>query len=63
MSIQIALLGGDGIGPEVAFEATKVLRELVSIEVVDGLIGGAAIDATAHPLPDETIALYRRVAA
>ncbi len=59
MSIQIALLGGDGIGPEVAFEAAKVLRELVSIEVVDGLIGGAAIDATGHPLPDETIALCK----
>jgi 3-isopropylmalate dehydrogenase len=64
-SIAIALLPGDGIGPEVVAEARRVLSvvaELSAIEFIfeEGLIGGAAIDATGSALPDETTALCRR---
>ena len=59
---RVAVLGGDGIGPEVTTEAVKVLK---SIEEVNGpafrfhtgLIGGCALDATAVPLPAETVSL------
>lgn len=58
----IALLPGDGIGPEVVAEAVKVLRTVeqasdVTFRFQTGLIGGSAIDATATPLPAETVAL------
>ena len=66
--IVIALLPGDGIGPEIVAEARRVLArvcELAGIDVdfEEGLIGGAAIDATGNPLPDETIELCRRADA
>jgi 3-isopropylmalate dehydrogenase len=52
-------LAGDGIGPEIVDEATKVLTALQSkgldIELDYGLIGGAAYDETGTPLPDETL--------
>ena len=59
---RVAVLPGDGIGPEVTAEAVKVLK---SIEEVSGpafrfqagLIGGSAVDATAAPLPPETISI------
>jgi 3-isopropylmalate dehydrogenase len=59
---RIALLPGDGVGPEVIAEAVKVLEAIgesngTSFRFERGLIGGAAIDATAVPLPAETIAL------
>ncbi|MEM9283919.1 MAG: 3-isopropylmalate dehydrogenase [Verrucomicrobiota bacterium] len=58
---KIALLAGDGIGPEVMVEAVKVLdrvaeRDEISFEIEEKLVGGAAIDATGSPLPDETVA-------
>ena len=61
----IALLPGDGIGPEIITEARRVLVALSELSGVgftfeEGLIGGAAIDATGSALPDETIALCRR---
>ncbi len=61
----IALLPGDGIGPEIIAEARRVLSTLaeysdVAFTFEEGLIGGAAIDATGSALPDETIALCRR---
>src|SRR5689334_9844158 len=60
-SYRIAVLSGDGIGPEVMIEALRVLD---AVEAKFGftttreerLVGGAAIDATGHPLPPETIA-------
>ncbi len=57
---KIALLPGDGIGPEVVAEAVRVLEKTgeifgFSIETPKALIGGAAIDATGQPLPDETV--------
>ena len=62
MTKKIAVLPGDGIGPEVVSEALKVLDSLQStcgldIEIDQGLIGGAAYDATGTPFPDETLTL------
>ena len=58
----VALLPGDGIGPEVTAEAVKVLKAIEDISgptfrFHSGLIGGCALDATAVPLPAETISL------
>ncbi|MCR5085451.1 MAG: 3-isopropylmalate dehydrogenase [Succinivibrionaceae bacterium] len=57
---QIAVLAGDGIGPEVMAEAMKALRAAgdkfgFGIEATECLVGGAAIDATGTPLPDGTL--------
>jgi 3-isopropylmalate dehydrogenase len=65
---RIALLPGDGIGPEVVAEAVKVLRVVESVRGVTfrlqtGLIGGRAIDATASPLPAETVAICNNAEA
>ena len=64
----IALLPGDGIGPEIVAQGRRILTavaESAGIEITfsEGLIGGAAIDATGTALPDETIALCRRADA
>ena len=61
----VALLPGDGIGPEVIEQAVRVLDVLA----IDGLrfeeapVGGAAWRATGHPLPDATLELARRADA
>ncbi len=57
---KIAVLKGDGIGVEVVDAALKVLEKIselfnVKFEYKEGLIGGAAIDATGDPLPEETL--------
>jgi len=57
---QIMLLPGDGIGPEVLAEAVKVLDVVADkygheFAYEEGLIGGAAIDATGTALPAETL--------
>ena len=54
------ILPGDGIGPEIVNEAEKVLHivsemDQLPIEVDRALVGGAAIDATGGPLPEETM--------
>jgi 3-isopropylmalate dehydrogenase len=59
---RVAVLPGDGIGPEVTAEAIKVLQAVEAIagptfRFQSGLIGGCALDATAAPLPAETISL------
>lgn len=59
---KIAVLPGDGIGPEIVAEAVKVLKVIgekyaVSFQFTNGLIGGAAYDAVGHPLPEETVEL------
>ena len=61
----IALLPGDGIGPEVIAEARRVLDALVidGLTVEEALVGGAAFKATGHPLPPETLALAKRADA
>ncbi len=58
---KIAVLAGDGIGPEVMNEARKVLdrvaeRDGLTFEFDEKLVGGAAIDATGSPLPEDTVA-------
>ncbi|MGF1456290.1 MAG: 3-isopropylmalate dehydrogenase [Alphaproteobacteria bacterium] len=59
MKLPIVYLPGDGIGPEVASAGLAVLEAVAGrfghgIEAREHLIGGAAIDAGCHPLPDET---------
>jgi 3-isopropylmalate dehydrogenase len=59
---RITLLPGDGIGPEIMAVAVSVLKRVgeqlgLQFEFKEALIGGAAIDATGSPLPDETLAI------
>jgi 3-isopropylmalate dehydrogenase len=54
--MNVVLLPGDGIGPEVVAAATRVLDAVGEFAYTEHPIGGAAIDATGNPLPDETIA-------
>ena len=55
--MNILLLAGDGIGPEIMAEAEKVLAALALPVTLDrALVGGAAYEATGHPLPPETLA-------
>lgn len=61
---KIALLKGDGIGPEITEQALRVLGKIgeiygVQFEYREGLIGGIAIDEMGTPLPDETLELCR----
>ena len=57
---KILLLPGDGIGPEVAAEAEKVLSALdCGIEFERALVGGAAIDDVGEPLPQATLSLAK----
>ena len=63
-ALTIALLPGDGIGPEVVAEGARVLRAVAerwdhAIELREGLIGGCALDARGTPLPPETIELCK----
>jgi 3-isopropylmalate dehydrogenase len=56
--MKIAVLPGDGIGPEVTQEALRVLDALdLPIERAQALVGGAAYHATGHPLPSETLTI------
>ena len=55
-ALNILLLAGDGIGPEIMAEAEKVLAALALPVTLDrALVGGAAYEATGHPLPPETL--------
>ncbi|MFL5452137.1 MAG: 3-isopropylmalate dehydrogenase [Myxococcales bacterium] len=68
MRALIALLPGDGIGPEVTFAGVQLLRAVAErshheFQLETALIGGAAIDATGSPLPDTSLALCRRADA
>ena len=61
--MKIALLPGDGIGPEIVAQTVRVLDVLrsagLAIDTETAAIGGAAYDATGHPLPPATLALAR----
>ena len=61
--MKIAVLPGDGIGIEVTREAVKVLRAVGSFDFEEGLIGGAAFDATGDAFPPATIDLVHRADA
>jgi 3-isopropylmalate dehydrogenase len=68
MKARIAVLGGDGIGPEVTAEAVRVLQAVADgfgheFEFAAALIGGAAIDASGSALPPRTIDACRESAA
>ncbi|MDL5045171.1 3-isopropylmalate dehydrogenase [Oscillatoria amoena NRMC-F 0135] len=57
---RITLLPGDGIGPEIMTVAVEVLKAVgqqcnLQFDFQEALIGGAAIDATGSPLPEETL--------
>jgi len=63
--MKIALIPGDGIGPEVIKQAVKVLDAVASkygcsFELTEVLMGGAAIDQTGRPLPQETVDICLR---
>jgi 3-isopropylmalate dehydrogenase len=59
--LKIALLPGDGIGPEICREAAKVIaalrRDGIAIDTEEAPIGGAGHDAAGHPLPKATLAI------
>jgi len=64
----IAVLPGDGIGPEVTREAMKVLRAVatrfrLTLDFRQAAIGGAAFEVAGTPLPDQTLEVCRRANA
>jgi len=68
MRALIAVLGGDGIGPEVVAQGVRVLGAVAArgghiFEVVEALVGGVAMDRTDRPLPPETLSLCKRADA
>jgi len=68
MQVEITLLPGDGIGPEVVAEAVKVLHAVGrkfghTFEFKEALVGGIAIDETGSPLPDESLELCQQADA
>lgn len=65
MNYKIAVIKGDGIGPEIVDEAIKVLNKIGekfnhTFEYTEALAGGAAIDAIGVPLPDETLEICKK---
>ena len=65
MKASILLLPGDGIGPEVVHAAERVLRAVAQrfghdFQITEALIGGAALNSGAAPLPDATLEAARR---
>ncbi len=65
--MKLAVLPGDGIGPEIVAQAVKVLNALKSegapIEMETAPIGGAGFDAAGDPLPEATLKLAREADA
>jgi 3-isopropylmalate dehydrogenase len=64
----IAILCGDGIGPEVIEQGLNVLKAVakkfdIKLDLQEALVGGAAYDATGHPLPPETLELCKKANA
>jgi 3-isopropylmalate dehydrogenase len=65
--MKIAVLPGDGIGPEVTTEAVKVLKAIVgnqaSLELTQASIGQAGVDEAGDPLPQATLEVARKAEA
>jgi len=66
--MKIAILAGDGIGPEIMHEAVKVIRKIEEVfghkfELVEGLIGGAAYEKFGEHFPKETVEIAESVEA
>jgi 3-isopropylmalate dehydrogenase len=58
--MKVAVLPGDGIGPEIIAQATKVLRKLdLWIETEEAPVGGAGYEASGDPLPAATLKLAK----
>ena len=62
MNLNVLILPGDGIGPEVTREAVGVLRRIADkyhhqVNICEALLGGIAIHKTGSPLPDDTVRL------
>ena len=60
MVLKIAVLAGDGIGPEISAEGVKVMKAVCSkfghqVTFTEALCGAAAIDAVGNPFPEETL--------
>ena len=65
MKLKIAVLSGDGIGPEVNIQAVNVLKAIGrkynhEFQFREALVGAVAIDATGDPLPDETLEIAQQ---
>ena len=68
MKLNIALLPGDGIGPEVTAQAVKVLKAIAMefnhiFTFTSGLVGSVAIAKTGNPLPKDTIDIAKKANA
>ena len=62
--MKIAILPGDGIGPEIIAQAIKVLNVLdLPLEMETAAVGGAGYAAHGHPLPEATLALAKQADA
>jgi 3-isopropylmalate dehydrogenase len=64
MNYKIAVLPGDGIGPEVMGQGAQVLRQVgqlygFTVELEEGIVGGASIDAHGKPLTDAVLKLTK----
>jgi len=61
--MKIAVLAGDGIGPEIVAQAVRVIEVLrgdgLNLEMESGLMGGCAVDATGEPFPEATRRLVK----
>ena len=65
---RVAVLPGDGVGPEVTAQAVKALKAIEQVigpafRLQNGMIGGCAVEATTVPLPAETIAVCNNAEA
>ncbi|HEU5464499.1 MAG TPA: 3-isopropylmalate dehydrogenase [Candidatus Binatia bacterium] len=65
MNYKVAVLPGDGIGPEVMREGVEVLKQIAAlygfgVELEEGLVGGASIDAHGKPLVDSVLNLVKQ---
>ena len=62
--MKVAVLPGDGIGPEIIAQAKRVLLKMnLSIEMAEAPVGGAGYEASGHPLPPATLQLAREADA
>jgi len=62
--MKVAVLPGDGIGPEIVSQALKVLKRLaLPLELQEAPVGGAGCDSAGDPLPPKTLALAREADA
>lgn len=63
--MHIAILAGDGIGPEIMDQAVRVLHalDLPDLQLSPALVGGAAYHAVGHPLPADTLSLCKQADA